>query len=202
METNAPEIADPRWHTFTTQGFACSCGERHVGLFPINLHHPVGWQGKDDYEPDDAMRLDGDFLSSNFCVVQGKFFAMRARLPIRIIGAAPFAFMYTVWANLDRAEFEQFFSDYRNNKLNPATRVRARLVNRIGGYPDTYNLVGTAFQDMDGGPPVLIVHGMQAGMNNQHPLLVEQREGIGIDKMLELFAAYDHDMRGGIPPTN
>lgn len=202
METNAPPITDPRWAIFNTQGFACSCGERHVGLFPINMHHPLGWQGKDEYEADKDLRMDGDFLSSHFCVVQGKFFAVRARLPLQIQGAAPSAFMYTAWASLDRDDFERFYDCYRNNKIDPSARARARLVNRIGGYPDTQNLVGTTFQDLDGGPPVLIIHGMQAGMNNEHPLLIEQRVGIGIDRMLELFAAYNHDMRGGIPLTN
>lgn len=200
--TNDPVTADPRWNAFTTQGFACSCGERHVGLFPIHLHHPVGWQGKDDYEIDDQMRLDGTFLSANFCIIDGKFFAMRMRLPIQMRGAEPAAFMFTVWASLDRMDFEAFVDAYKNNKLDPNARARARLVNRVGGYPDTFNLMGSAFQQVDGAPPVLLVHGIQVGANNTHPLLGDQRNGIGVDKMLELFAAYGHDMRGGIPLTN
>ncbi len=203
METNTGSVlADPRWNTFTRQGFTCSCGDRHTGLFPIHLHHPVGWPGKDEYESDNTLRLDGDFLSANFCVVQGKFFAMRVRLPFLMRGAEPAAFMFTAWASLDRADFEAFIDAYKTGKLDPDTRVRARLVNRVGGFPDSFNLMGSAFQQPDGGPALLLIHGLQAGVNNNHQLMVEQRDGIGVDRMLELFAAYGHDMRSGIPLTN
>lgn len=203
METNAASVlTDPRWSAFNTQGFACACGERHVGLFPIHLHHPLGWQGKDEYEADTAIRLDGDFLSANFCIIGGKVFAMRVRLPLQMRGAAPAAFMFTAWASLDRLDFEAFVEAYRTGKLDPNARARARLVNRVGGFPDSFNLMGSAFQQVDGGPPVLIVHGIQAGANNAHPMLAEQRDGIGVDRMLELFAAYSHDMRGGISLAN
>lgn len=200
---NAPSVTtDPRWNAFNTQGFQCSCGERHTGLFPINLHHPIGWKGGDEYEPDEPIRMDGDFLSGNFCVVQGKFFAMRMRLPLRMRGAEPAAFMFTVWASLDRGDFEAFHAAYSANKLSTDVKVPARLVNRVGGYPDTFNLMGSAFQELDRAPPILIIHGIQAGPNNAHPLLAEQRFGIDVDRMLELFAAYGHDMRGGIPLAN
>ncbi|HEX5006221.1 MAG TPA: DUF2199 domain-containing protein, partial [Hyphomonadaceae bacterium] len=99
-------LEDPRWQTFNTQGFACSCGDRHIGLFPIHIHHPIGWPGPKDYEPDSALRLDGNFLSGNYCVWEGKYFSMRMRLPLQIRGAEPAAFMFTVWASLNRADFE------------------------------------------------------------------------------------------------
>jgi len=203
LETSADSVlSDPRWNAFNSQGFACSCGERHVGPFPIHLHHPVGWNGADAYEDDNALRMDGDFLSSSFCVVGGKFFAMRMRLPVQIHGAEPTVFLYTAWASMDRLDFESFADAYRTGKFVQDARVSARLVNRIAGYPDTYNLSGSAFQQLDGSPPALLIHGLQAGPNNKHPLLVEQRAGIGVDRMLELFAAYNHDMRNGIPLAN
>jgi hypothetical protein len=195
-------LSDPRWNAFMTQGFACSCGERHVGPFPIHLHHPLGWNGPDAYEDDNALRMDGNFLSSNFCVIEGKLFAMRMRLPVQIRGAEPLVFLYTAWASMDRIDFESFVNAYRTRKAAPDIRVPARLVNRVGGYPDTYNLTGSAFQQPDGTMPPLLIHGLQAGPNNNHPLLIDQRSGIGVDRMLYLFSAYNHDMRNGIPLAN
>ena len=191
----ASVLDDPRWKAFNTQGFACSCGERHIGLFPIHMQHPIGWPGPKDYEPDEALRMDGNFLSSNYCVWDGKYFSIRARLPIQIRGAQPAAFMYTVWASLNRPDFEGYLDAVRNKKLNNMAQAQARLVNRLSGFPDTFKLMGTAFQQEDGGVPLLLVHGRQPDNNPQHPLINEQRQGIGIDRMLELFAAYKHDMR-------
>jgi hypothetical protein len=197
----ASVLDDPRWRAFNAQGFACSCGERHVGLFPIHMQHPIGWPGPKDYEPDEALRMNGDFLSGNYCVWEGKYFSMRMRLPIQIRGAQPAAFMYTVWASLNRADFEGYLDAVRNRRLNNISRAQARLVNRLSGFPDTFKLMGTAFQQDDGGPPLLLIHGPQPDNNPQHPLIQEQRQGIGVDRMIELFAAYGHDMRANLPKS-
>ena len=87
----------------------------------------------------------------------GPYFAARMRLPIQIRGAAPAAFMYTVWASLNRPDFEGYLDARANSRLNNAARTQARLVNRISGFPDTNRLMGTAFQQEDGGPPLLLI---------------------------------------------
>ncbi len=186
---------DPRWLEFNRAGFACSCGQHHVGLFPIHMLAPVGWTGGRDYAPDDALNLDADFMSENFCVWQGQYFAMRMRLPLQIRGAAPAAFMYTVWASVTRADMEAWLAARKSGTLQNSTQFSARLVNRIAGYPETANLLGVAFQQEDAGPPLLLIAGPQPGMNPGHALIGDQRDGIGMDRVLELFAAYGHGMQ-------
>jgi hypothetical protein len=196
METEiASVLDDPRWHAFNSEGFACSCGERHVGLFPINLQVPMGWPGPKEYENDSALRTDGNFLSHNLCVWDGKYFSMRMRLPLVIKGAMPHAFMYTVWASVDKVDFDAYLEAKREGKMKNDARARARLVNRVSGFENTGSLMGTAFQQEDLGLPVLIIHGLQPGLDSNHRLIKEQKNGIGMDRVLELFAAYDHDMR-------
>jgi hypothetical protein len=55
--------------------------------------------------------------------------------------------------------------------------------------------MGTAFQHEDGGPPLLLIHGPQTDNDVNHPLISEQRNGMGLDRALALFAAYGHDMQ-------
>ena len=50
--------ADPRWQAFNQDGFPCSCGERHVGLFPVNMLTPAMWDGPKEYAPDEEIQLD------------------------------------------------------------------------------------------------------------------------------------------------
>lgn len=196
METDTGSVLDdPRWKAFNAQGFVCSCGERHVGLFPINLQVPMGWPGPKEYEDDSALRMDGNFLSHNLCVWEGKFFSMRVRLPLVIRGAMPAAFMYSVWASFDKPDFVGYLEAKREGKMKNDARARARLVNRISGFDNTGSLMGTAFQQEDGGLPVLIIHGPQPGLDSNHRLITEQKNGIGMDRVLELFAVYGHDMR-------
>ena len=174
--------ADPRWQAFNQDGFPCSCGERHVGLFPVNMLTPAMWDGPKEYAPDEEIQLDRTFISESYCVWQGQNFAMRMRLPLQMRGASPAAFMYT---------------------LRNEARFKARLVSRIAGHHDTANLMGLAFQQEDGWPPLLLLAGTQPYTNRpDHPLLQEQRQGIGLDRALELFAAYGHDMRPAAPANN
>jgi len=199
METTADTVlSDPRWNAFLAQGLPCSCGERHVGPFPIHLHQPLGWTGPSAYENDDALRMDGDFLSSSFCVMGGRYFAMRMSLPVQIRGADPTVFLYTCWASLSRLDFEMIVRALRAGAEAPEQRVPARLLNRVGGYPDTFNLTGSAFPQAGASLPVLLIHGMQANGATTHPLIVEQHGGIGMDRVLELFAAYNHEMRSQV----
>jgi hypothetical protein len=190
----ASVLEDQRWRTFNAHGFPCSCGERHVGLFPVHIHHPIGWPGPKDYEPDDALRLDGNFLSANYCVWEGKYFAMRMRLPLQIRGAFPAAFILTPWASLNRPDFEAYLEAIKDKRLNNMARAPARLVNRLSGFADTFRLMGTAFQQEDAGPPLLLIHGPQPDNRPDHHLIDEQRQGIGVDRVFELFAAYGHNM--------
>jgi hypothetical protein len=195
--------ADPRWQAFNSSGFACSCGDHHIGLFPINMLAPLGWNDRQDYEPDEEIQLDRTFISSNYCVWDGQQFAMRMRLPLQIQGASPAAFMYTVWAAVDRASLEAYLAAKQMGTLNNETRFGARLINRIAGHHDTSNLIGVAFQQEDGWPPILLLAGPQPYTNRpDHPILNEQRQGIGFDRTLELFAAYGHDMRAAANATH
>lgn len=189
---------DARWLEFNQIGFACACGQHHVGLFPIHMLAPVGWTGRRDYAPDDALNLNGDFLSENFCVWQGQHYAMRMRLPIQIRGASPAAVMFTVWASVSRADMEACVEARKAGAYRGATQFSARLVTRIAGYAETSNLTGIAFQQPDGSQPLLLVAGPQPGANPGHALIADQRNGIGLDRVLELFAAYGHDMRANL----
>lgn len=199
----ANTAADPRWQAFNQTGFACSCGERHVGLFPINMLTPVGWAGAQDYAEDSAVVLDRTFLSPRFAVWEGQSYAIRMRLPLMIKGATPAAFMYTVWASVDRIHFQNYVEAWRNGTLANLRQFSARLVNRLGGHHDTANLVGVAFEENDGQLPMLLLTGPQPYTNRpDHPLLTEQRHGIGFDRVLELFVAYNHDMRPAANAAN
>lgn len=194
MTNGTPASQDPRWIKFHSEGYQCSCGERHVGLFPINMHVPVGWSGSGDYQSDYDLHTDGNFLSHNFCVWGGKNYAVRMRVYLPIKGAEPAAFLIAAWVALDKLDFDAFSAAMLKPSGNPNLRVRARLLNRLSQFPDTYNLSGTAVLAQPGELPVMMAHGIQADFRADHSLIVQQREGIDVDRVFELFKAYKHDM--------
>ena len=194
---------DLRWQAFNSSGFACSCGERHVGLFPINMMTPIGWKGPTVYQEDSELVMDRTFISPRYAVWEGQSFAIRMRLPLIIRGAQPAAFMYTVFAAVDRIHFENYVRARNEGKLANLRQFSARLLNRLAGHHDTSNLVGVLHDENDGELPMLLLSGPQPYTNRpDHPILTEQRHGIGFDRMIELFQAYNHDMRAAASAAN
>ena len=194
---------DPRWQAFNQTGFQCACGDRHIGLFPINMLMPLGWEGGNEYAPNEALVMDRDFLSGDYCVLGGHSYALRMRLPLQMRGAAPHAFVFTVWASVNHADFEAYIAAKNAGRIDENARFPARLVNRIAGFHDTGNLMGFAFPQNDGWPPILVLAAAQPYTNRpDHPLIDQQRNGIDLDRALELFAAYGHDMRASASANN
>ena len=64
------------------------CSEWHTGLMDLAALVPDPWPHREDREPNSALRLDGDFLSEDFCVIGGKDFLVRAVLEIPVHGLA------------------------------------------------------------------------------------------------------------------
>jgi hypothetical protein len=186
---------DPRWRRLHGDGVPCSCGERHLGLFALSFLRPPGWQGSPTPEPAGALRMDGDFLSEDLCVIQGRYFAMRMSLPLPVRGAPPPAAMLSVWAAVERPSFDHLRSARPTGMPSESDpQDPARLLTRIGGYPDTSGLMGRAFAQPDG-PPLLVLERAQPNGFGVHPLITEHREGITLDRLFEVYAAQNHAMR-------
>ena len=69
-----------------TETWMCSsCDEEHSGLFDLAAFAPDFWNNDKIYSPNSDVRLDGDFLSEDFCVIDGESFFVRGilELPIR-----------------------------------------------------------------------------------------------------------------------
>ncbi|MBI1358856.1 MAG: DUF2199 domain-containing protein [Alphaproteobacteria bacterium] len=194
MSTGEDASNDPRWRKFVDVGLKCSCGETHVGLISLSMLVPAGWPGSTDPDSNENLNLDGNFLSTDYCVWEGKYFAIRMSLPMRIQGIESPALLLSVWGSVDRTNFDAYVAAVRNNTLNDRAHAPARLVNRIAGFPDTFGLMGAAIQQ-PGEPPLLLVLNGADNKPSDHPLIHEERNGITLDRLFDIYAENGHDMR-------
>lgn len=185
---------DPRWDRFIKTGLACSCGERHDGIFVVTFLHPPGWTGNIDYEANTALRMDGNFLSQEFCVIEGKYFALRMIVPLPVKDHSPPALPLAVWASVNRPDFEAYAAARAGNGQDKVPRMQARLITRVSGYDDTFGLMGQAFPQADG-PPLLVLERNQAPGLMGGQLISEHRDGATLDRLFDIYAAHQHDMR-------
>lgn len=126
-------------------------------------------------------------LGADECVIDEEFFFIRGCLDIPVIDTQQ-NFSWGVWVSQSKdsfAEFVRHFGKTRRSHVGPFFGwLSAVLPSTL--YPDTLNLkIRAHFRD-DGLRPYLEVE------PTDHPLAVEQRNGISISRVAEICAFYKH----------
>jgi hypothetical protein len=160
----------------TTLEWTCArCGEVHRGVpFDWAWDRPLYWDGP---------RAEDDSLSSDLCIwtdddgVRNYFVRGVIEIPVHDADAD---FAYGVWSSLSEASFTRVVALWDDPERVHEPPYFGWLSNRIPGYPDTVNLktnVVTASLELR--PSFLLEP-------TDHPLAIEQREGITLDRVHEI----------------
>lgn len=164
----------------------CSCcGEMHHGLMDLAANAPDPWPHAPEYEANSALRRDGDFLSEDFCVIEGQHFLVRAILEIPVRGLAePWAF--GCWSTLSRENFDIYVAGFDSGDYADWGPWFGWLCNPLKGY-------------VEGKPEGVEVHPQPGRQRPKlvvrdaaHPLARAQAEGLTPDAMFALLRAYGH----------
>lgn len=160
--------------------YSCTCcGGDQRGL--MALHKPLP---DSIFEVPEDQRDSRTTISSDLCVLDDEHFFVRAVLALPILDTDE-TFDFGVWGSLKRENFEQ----YRNEFKNPAPEFGpffSWLNSTLWPYPDTLNMPSDLYFRGDNLRPLMQLH---AG---DHPLAIDQRAGITIDKVAEIYAAWGH----------
>jgi hypothetical protein len=147
---------------------------------------PDPWPHAESYEPNSAVRLDGDFLSEDFCVLNGEHFFVRSVLEIPVDGLeSPWGF--GCWSTLSRANFEKYLAGFDDGRHDDSGPWFGWLSNRLKIYfEDAQPIAVDVFPQSNRQRPKLFVQ------DRDHPLAIAQRYGITAEAMLTLLRAYGH----------
>jgi len=180
---------DPRWLRLHDRQWICPCcGSKHAGLFDLACDKPDFWQGTDERSPNSKVRTSNNVLAEDFCVLDGQHFFVRCVLQLPIVGSSDAHFGFGVWATLSRKNFDLYLDTFDLGSQGHLGPWFGRLSNRLEGYPDTLNLkCQVRPQDGRQRPYVELEP-------TDHPLAMEQRSGITFDRLLDIYALYDHDL--------
>lgn len=184
--------ADPRWRRLMSGGFDCRCcGERHQGLFDLACGKPEFWTGTEEKAPNSAVLGATDILTEDFCVIEGKYFFVRAVLELPIAGVDE-RFAYGVWTSLSAKNFNAFIDTFDSGEQGGLGPWFGYLCNALKGYPDTLRLELDVRPSDGRQRPRLYVR------DDAHPLAAEQRDGMTFDRLLEIYALNGHDIRSSL----
>jgi hypothetical protein len=167
------------------------CDQEHGWPFDLAARAPDPWQHAREYEPNGALRREGDFLSEDFCVLEGKYFLIRCVLTVPVHGLDE-NFGFGCWSTLSRENFDKYVEGFDSIRPTQDELWSGWLCNQLADFVDT-DPPGVWVQlRTDRQRPLLWV------MDDDHPLAVAQEQGISADRMMAIFNFYGH---GPNPPT-
>jgi hypothetical protein len=161
--------------------FKCrACDEWHEGMPHIAAHAPLYYYGIP--EPQRPVRCE---LTSDTCIVDGEFFFVRGVIEVPVEGLDE-AFGWGVWVSLSEAHFEEYVAHFEEPGRGELGPYFGWLSAAIAGYPDTENLKTQVHPREPGIRPLIELE------PTDHPLAVEQRNGIDRARLTEIYEAALH----------
>lgn len=161
--------------------FLCSsCGDVHHGMPAFASEAPLSY-----YAVPEDERSARCSLSDASCVIDGDSYFVRGCIELPVEGEDE-PFSWGVWVSLSEASFEQWLllrSEQRRSHTGP---FFGWLDACLKPYPDTMNLKTRLHLRDDGILPFVELQ------PNDHPLAVEQREGITAVRAAELYRVMMH----------
>lgn len=159
------------------EGYLCRCcGKFHTEL-PMSYGSPVPDYCYDVPSEEQEHRIK---MNEDFCIIDDEYFFIRGCIEIPVIdGEGPF--IWDVWVSLSKGNFDktnEFLEvEGREQQLEP---MFGWLSTSIPCYPETINLKTMVHTRSVGVRPYIELE------PTEHPLAIEQREGITIERIKQI----------------
>jgi len=166
--------------------FTCKrCGEIHEGSPSIAFESPLHYHSLPADQKKSMGALDPNFCTIRHDEVVDRF--IRGVLEVPIVGVAE-PFIWGVWVSLSA----QSFAKYQDTHAAPVLGdgFFGTLCNRLPGYPDTVALPADVHVQLNGLRPLIVLH--RVGDSQDHPLAIDQRDGISAERAQELAECTTH----------
>jgi hypothetical protein len=159
----------------TTHGYTCACcAELHEGLPPaIAFEAPAYW--------DDTMADDPSCrLTSELCVIEQEHFFVRAVIRLPVVDAEQ-DFEWGVWISQSEANFRRIEQADRHRWRERPEPTFGWLSSDLPGYGESCLEIKTTLHDRG-----RTLRPLVTVQPSPHPLSVEQREGITVERVRQL----------------
>ncbi len=150
------------------------CGQQHDGIPAFHADRPAPyWDVPEDKRESDV------FLTSDSCVIAEKFFFVHGCLEIPIHNAED-VFTWGVWVSLKEENFFLWQENYATSQRGHIGPFFGWLCTQLPIYPDTLYLKTMVYLRDNGIRPLIELDAAN------HPLSRNQREGITLQRALEI----------------
>ena len=161
--------------------FRCNdCGEIHRGMPSFGADAPLSY-----YAVPESQRASRCQLGSDDCVIDRKEFFVRGCLEIPVHEANE-PFSWGVWVSLSEQSFLTWRENFDRQCRSHVGPFFGWLNAWLKPYPETANLKTHVHLRDNGVRPWIELE------PTDHPLAIEQRNGISIDRVAEIYAIMVH----------
>lgn len=155
--------------------FTCHrCGQEHEGIPAFHAKEPLAYHGVPKW-----LRWYRCLLTTDTCVIDKRWYFVRGCLDIPINDSGE-TFTWGVWASLSKENFDTFLELYEEEEREHEGPLFGWLSTRLPGYPETLHLKTSVHLRNHGIRPFIELEA------TDHPLAVEQREGITRERLVEI----------------
>ncbi len=163
--------------------FICAtCGETHEGMPGLSFAEPFHYR---QLSPEE--RTSSAFLNADICAIHDEDFFVRACLEVPVHGQDE-PFIWGVWVSLSQPNFERYVGTIGKSSDEEGPYF-GWLCNRLPGYPDTLLLkTQVRFRSGNLRPSIELEP-------TDHPLAVDQRNGISPEALRQIVEANMHAER-------
>jgi hypothetical protein len=155
--------------------FQChSCGRMHTGVPTFGWDYPIDVLGVPLEERDE--RVD---LGSDDCVIDGKWFYIRGCIEIPVIGLDE-PFIWGTWVSISEKSYERFVELYEVEGREEEPPFLGWLNHTPPGYPFQEHYKTMVHLRPVPTRPLIELE------PTEHPLAVEQRNGITFERLKEI----------------
>jgi len=154
------------------------CGKQYNSLsFAYALDLPDPWLAV----PEGERRLRGT-LTTDRCIIDRKDFCIRGRLEIPVIDSKG-PFIWGIWATVSKAGYDRISELWNASLRENEPAIPGTLCSDLPIYPRTIGLACHLYLRNAGRRPSIVLKPAE------HPLAVEQRVGITLERVKEIAAA-------------
>lgn len=161
--------------------FRClSCGQVHEGMPSFGAEAPLNY-----YTVPEAERERRCFLGSDDCVIDEAHFFVRGCIEIPVHGESE-PLVWGVWVSLSEQSFKAWVKSFHEERRSHIGPFFGWLNAWIKPYPETMNLKTRVHLRDYGTRPYIELE------PTDHPLAVEQRTGISVRRVAEIYGLVVH----------
>lgn len=161
--------------------FKCTtCGEIHRGIPTFGADKPLSY-----FEVPEEERAKRCDCGSDECVIDEKWFFVRGCIEIPVHGEED-PFIWGVWVSLSEENFKKWIECFEKEKRSHVGPFFGWLNAWLKPYPSTVNLKTKVHLRDKGTRPYIELE------PTDHPLSVEQQEGISKERVAEIYSIMMH----------